>query len=85
MTTEITANELKIKGVSAIDESVRENNGAIITVRGKEKYIVLRIEDYNKLRELELDDAIRESKKDIEQGRFHSDSIDEHMKRVTNV
>jgi hypothetical protein len=85
MTTEITANELKVKGVSVIDETVRENDGAIITVRGKEKYIVLKIEDYNKLRELELDDAIRESKKDIEQGLFHSDSIDEHMKRVTNV
>ena len=80
----ITANELKVKGVTIIDDIVNENESAIITVRGKEKYIVLKMEDYNKLREMELDAAIRESQEDIAAGRFHKDGIEEDMKRVTN-
>lgn len=81
----ISANDLKIKGVSLIDSVVDENQSAIITVRGVEKYIVLKISDYNKIRELELDLAIKESKADIASGHFHTDGIDEHMKRVANV
>jgi len=65
----ITANELKVKGVTIIDDIVNENESAIITVRGKEKYIVLKMEDYNKLREMELDVAIRESPGRIWAGR----------------
>jgi PHD/YefM family antitoxin component YafN of YafNO toxin-antitoxin module len=80
----ITANELKVKGVTIIDDIVNENESAIITVRGKEKYIVLKMEDYNKLREMELDAAIRESQEDIAAGRFHKDSVEKHMKRVAH-
>lgn len=81
----ISANDLKVKGVTLIDSVVDENQSAIITVRGVEKYIVLRISDYNKIRELELDLAIQESKADIVAGRSHTDGIEEHMKRVVNV
>ena len=85
MINQITANDLKVKGISAIDELVHENDGVIITVRGKEKYVVLPIEEYNHLRELELDAAIIESKRDIAEGRFFSGTIEEHLQRVTNV
>ena len=64
---------------------IDENQSAIITVRGVEKYVVLKISDYNKIRELELELAIRESKADIAAGRYHTDGIEEHMKRVANV
>jgi PHD/YefM family antitoxin component YafN of YafNO toxin-antitoxin module len=80
----ITANELKVKGVTIIDDIVNENESAIITVRGKEKYIVLKMEDYNKLREMELDAAIRDSQEDMAAGRFHKDSVEKHMKRVAH-
>lgn len=81
----VSANDLKIKGIKLIDSVVEENQSAIITVRGIEKYVVLKISDYNKIRELELDLAIQESKADIEAGRFHTDGIEEHMKRVADV
>ncbi|MDY2924257.1 MAG: type II toxin-antitoxin system prevent-host-death family antitoxin [Treponema sp.] len=81
----ISANDLKVKGVTLIDSVVDENQSAIITVRGVEKYVVLKISDYNKIREMELDLAIQESKADIAAGRFHADGVEEHMKRVTNV
>lgn len=81
----ITANELKTKGVSVIDEKTSQNNEAIITVRGKNKYVVLSIEEYNKLREYELDAAIKESLEDLKRGKIYDESIEEHIKRITSV
>ena len=85
MIGQITANDLKVKGITAIDELVSDNDGVIITVRGKEKYVVLSIEEYNQLRELELDAAIQDAQRDIQGGRYHTGSIAEHMKRIENV
>ncbi len=85
MVGHITANDLKVKGITAIEELVTENDGVVITVRGIEKYVILPIQEYNKLREFELDAAIQESKNEIASGKYFSDSIDEHLKRVLNV
>jgi PHD/YefM family antitoxin component YafN of YafNO toxin-antitoxin module len=85
MVAQITANELKVKGITAIDELVPENDGVIITVRGKEKYVVLSIEEYNQLRELELESAIQQVRKEISEGKFKSGSIEDHLDRISNV
>ena len=85
MIGQITANDLKVKGITAIDELVSDNDGVIITVRGKEKYVVISIEEYNQLRELELDAAIQEARKDIKEGRYNSGTIADHLKRIENV
>ena len=85
MVTQITANDLKVKGISAIEAAAEDNTGVIITVRGVEKYVVLSIEEYNQLRELELEAAIQESLKDIKSGKYFSGSIEKHLKRVSGV
>ena len=85
MIGQITANDLKVQGISAIDDLVAQNEGVIITVRGKEKYVVLSIEEYNQLRMYELEMAIIEAKKDIADGKVLSNSIEEHLGRVGNV
>ncbi len=85
MIGQITANDLKIKGISVIDELITDNNGVVITVRGIEKYVILPMEEYNQLREFELDAAIQESKNELANGKYFSDSIEEHLKRVSNV
>ena len=85
MIAQITANDLKVKGITAIDELIPDNDGVIITVRGKEKYVVLSIDEYNQLREMELDAAIQESRKDIEDGKFKTGSVDAHMTSIENV
>ena len=85
MTRILTANELKIKGVSAIKKATKDNVEALITVRGKTEYIVLPIEKYNHLRECELEVAVMESKKDLENGRFVEESVEDHIKRITGV
>lgn len=80
----ITANELKTKGISAINKILSVASEAIITVRGKSKFVVLPIEEYNKLREYELEAALEETKKDLKEGKFFEESVDKHIKRITN-
>jgi len=81
----VTANELKTKGVSIIDQKTSESGEAIITVRGKNKYVVISMKEYNRFREYELENAIRESKEDIKNGKIISETIEDHIKRITSV
>lgn len=80
----ITANELKTKGVSVVENALLENDEAIITVRGKEKYVIIDLNKYSKLREYELEIALLEAKADIAAGRVRHESVDAHMKQVTD-
>jgi len=80
----LTANELKQKGAKALRNATSDNNEAIITIRGKSKYVVLPISLYNRLRENELEIALIESKKDVEGGKFIEESVEEHIKRITS-
>ena len=79
----ITANELKTKGVSILDEEISDGSEIIITVRGKNKYVVLPIEKYNYLRECELETALLETKRDIKEGKFIKEPVEKHIKRIT--
>jgi PHD/YefM family antitoxin component YafN of YafNO toxin-antitoxin module len=81
----VTANDLKTRGVSIIEEITSETGEAIITVRGKYKYVVLSMEEYNQLREYELDAAIKESQEDLAAGRVIDESVKAHIKRITSV
>ena len=47
----VTANELKTKGISRLDEITSNGDEAVISVRGKKRYVVLTLEQYNYLRE----------------------------------
>ncbi len=80
----ITANELKTKGVSAIEDHLGETGEAVITVRGKERYVVMDMEYYNYLRECELETALNQAQAEVKAGDFVSESVDDHIKRVTN-
>ncbi len=53
-----------------------------ITVRGKVKFVVMKVEKFDKLREYELDKALAEARQDIKEGRFVSETLDEHIKRL---
>jgi prevent-host-death family protein len=79
----ITANELKTKGVAVLDKAVNTGDEAIITVRGKNSYVVMTIEKYNYLRECELETALRESMDDLAKGKAINETVEEHLKRVT--
>ena len=80
----VTANELKTRGVSAVGAKLQEEDELVISVRGKDKYVIMDIQKYAKLREYELMAAFQEAKSDIAEGRFRQESVADHMARVTN-
>ena len=83
MNTIITANELKTKGISLLDQATADGEEAMITVRGKARYVVLPVETYNRLRECELDAALAEVKRDLKEGKYVKESAQKHVKRLT--
>ncbi len=79
----ITANQLKTKGVSVIQNNLLKNQELVITVRGKEKFVVMDIKHYNYLRECELDAALNQAKTEYESGNYITENVDAHIKRIT--
>jgi len=75
----ITANDLKTKGIACLEENLVDQPEAIITVRGKESFVVMKIEHYHYLREMELEAALYETRQDLSAGRFTQDDIDQHV------
>lgn len=75
----ISANDLKTKGIAAIEAALSESPEAIVSVRGKDKFVVMEIAHYHYLRECELDAAIAETKADLAAGRFTAESVEEHF------
>jgi len=82
--TSITANELKTKGVSVLESALQSDDEAIITVRGKDKYVIVGLKKYSKMREYELEVALLEARADLAKGRAKKESVTEHMARVTS-
>lgn len=80
--TIITANELKTKGVSVVEDALCSNDEAVITVRGKEAYVIININKYSKFREYEREVELQETRVDIAEGRVIRESVDDHMKRM---
>jgi hypothetical protein len=80
----ITANDLKTKGVVTIGEHLAKDHEAMITVRGKKRFVVMDIEHYNYLRECELEAALLEAKNDLEKGNYIVESVDKHIERLRN-
>ncbi len=81
----ISANDLKTKGVAAIQAALDQQDEAVISVRGKQRFVVVDIEHYQYLRECELSAAIVESKADIEAGRFVEESAEAHLARLESM
>lgn len=81
-TAQLTANDLKTRGVAAIEAALTERQEAIVSVRGKDRYVVMEIAHYYYLRECELKVALAETRADIAAGRFVEESPAAHVKRV---
>ncbi len=79
----ITANQLKTKGVSVIEDNLSANHELVITVRGKEKFVVMDMKHYNYLRECELDAALHQAKIDYQDGNYITENVEDHINRIT--
>ncbi len=81
--TQITANDLKTRGIAAIEASLANGRlEAMVSVRGADRFVVMGLAHYQHLRECELEAALAESRADIAAGRFVVEPPAEHVRRV---
>lgn len=78
----ISANELKTRGIAAIEQALAEQPEAIVSVRGKDRFVVLDIAQYQRLRECELEVALAEARADVAAGRVVRESPEAHLARL---
>ena len=78
----ITANELKTKGITAIEATLSQHTEAIVSVRGKDRFVVMDIAHYHYLRECELEAALAETRADLAAGRTVTESPEAHLARL---
>ena len=81
----ISANDLKTKGVSAIEAVLKNQPEAVISVRGKDCFVVMDLAHYHYLRECELDAALAETRADLAAGRFVKESAEQHLIRLESL
>ncbi|MBS0558346.1 MAG: type II toxin-antitoxin system Phd/YefM family antitoxin [Proteobacteria bacterium] len=81
----ISANNLKTEGVSAITRALAKSPEATVSVRGKDRFVVMDIKHYQYLRECELTAALAESQADVAAGRFVRESVEAHLKRLAKL
>lgn len=81
----ISANELKTKGVAAIEAMLSQHSEAVVSVRGKDRFVVMGIAQYNYLRECELEAALAETRADMAAGRAVQESAEAHLARLKTV
>lgn len=81
--TEVAANDLKVSGVKAIERALAEDSEALISVRGKRRFVVMDIDRYQQIREAELEIALNEARADVKAGRVLAGGIHGHIRRIT--
>ncbi len=81
----VVANDLKTKGIKAIEDALQGQLEAPVSVRGKVKYVVMSQEQYQYLRECELEAALAESKTDLAGGRFVKETVAQHLERLKQI
>jgi hypothetical protein len=65
--------------------ALADDDEAVITVRGQERYVVMTAEHYQLLREYELIAAVAEAHADIAADQVRECSISEHLAEVTDA
>ncbi len=80
--TVVTANDLKTKGISDIERALQDAQEAVISVRGKPRYVVMDITHYDYLRECEIAAAWAQTREDVAAGRYRREGADAHVARI---
>lgn len=78
----LTANDLKTRGIAAIEEALAGRPEAAISVRGKERFVVMEVAQYHYLRECELDAALVQAQDDVAAGRYVVETAQQHVARL---
>ena len=78
----ITANDLKVRGIAAIEDALAGQAEATISVRGTQRFVVMEVAQYHYLRECELEAALAQSRADVSAGRAVQETAQAHMDRL---
>lgn len=81
----ISANDLKTKGVAAIEAALAVEPEAVVSVRGKDRYVVMDLAHYHYLRECELEAALAQTRAELEAGRYVKESAESHVARIDKM
>lgn len=81
----ISANDLKTKGISAIELALSSAPEAMVSVRGTDRFVVMGIAHYHYLRECELDAALAQARADLAAGRVVVESPAAHLARLDSL
>jgi PHD/YefM family antitoxin component YafN of YafNO toxin-antitoxin module len=81
----VPANDLKTKGIKSIGKALEKGGEVVITVRGQERYVVMDIDTYNHLRACELEAALYESRREVADGRYVEETVEEHIRRIAKA
>ena len=73
--------DLRKRGIKAVEEEIKREKKAIISFKGKPAYVMLPIEEYEKLM---LDKAYNELKAKKEKGEALVSNANELIKRIEN-
>jgi hypothetical protein len=79
---DLTANELKVRGIAAIEDALAGQAEATISVRGTQRFVVMEVAQYHYLRECELEAALAQSRADVSAGRAVQETAQTHMARL---
>ena len=81
----LSANDLKTGGIAAIEAALDGQPETIISVRGKDRFVVMELAHYHYLRECELDAALAQSQADLAAGRWMAESAAAHVARLNEA
>lgn len=81
----ITANDLKTRGVASIDAALKEQGEATISVRGRDRYVVMDMATFNHLRVCELEAALYQSRREVAEGEGIVESVEDHLSRLRSL
>jgi PHD/YefM family antitoxin component YafN of YafNO toxin-antitoxin module len=80
----IRANDLKTKGIKAIEAELSQKDEVILTHRGKPRYVVIDIEEYDRMRALEIEAAYHELIQKKKEGKAYASGAEELIERIEN-
>ncbi len=81
----VSANDLKTRGIAAIEAALSEHAEALVSVRGKDRFVVMELAQYHYLRECELEAALAQAKADVAAGRMIKESAEAHLARLDTM
>ena len=73
--------DIRKRGIKAVEDELQKENKAIISFKGRPKYVMLTLEEYERLL---LDSAYNELKKKKKQGKAFVSGAKELIERIEN-